>query len=142
MTCASDLFTLLESETQALTQRNPDALNRLIVEKQKKLLQLKELESTLKSILNTNDHAIDVEDMSRCIRELNSEDIGRMWKEFLNQIDKLQKQNRINGNLVNLTQRYVENTLHILQGEIPEDKLYDPAGQEINNRLSRSIAKT
>lgn len=142
MTCTSDLLTLLESETQALTQRDHGTLENIIIAKQEKLNLLNELDATIKSIITKHGYSTDPDGTERFLGALNCEKINQNWKILLAQLDKLSKQNRINANLVNLTQRYVENTLHILQGKMPENKLYDPAGQEITSRQSRTIAKT
>jgi flagellar biosynthesis/type III secretory pathway chaperone len=142
MTCTSDLFSLIDMENRALIQRASDVLTKLTHQKQDKLTLLEELESTRKSILSNNGYATDAQGMEHCVNDSNSEKLSSMWNSLLEQVNELQKQNRVNGNLVNLTQRSVEYALNILQGQIPDNKLYDIAGQEINTRQSRSLAKT
>lgn len=142
MTCASDLFDLIDLENRALIQRNSDALTKLTPQKQDKLLRLEELESTRQLLISKNGYSSDAQGMEHCISDLNSEKLSSMWKNVLDQANELKKLNRINGNLINLTQRSVEFALNVLQGQIPDNKLYDIAGQEINTRQSRSLAKT
>jgi flagellar biosynthesis/type III secretory pathway chaperone len=142
MTCASDLLALIDLENRALIERDSDMLTQLTHQKQDKLVLLEGLESTRKSLISVSGYTTDAQGMEHCIGKLNSKKLSSMWRNLLDQTSELQKQNRINGNLVNLTQHSVEYALNILQGQIPENKLYDPAGQKISHRQSRSLAKT
>lgn len=141
MTCAADLLIVLESENHAIAQRDSNALTELLTVKQAKISQLDALESKRKSLLTANGYPTDSQGMELCERDFNMDMLSGLWQRLLALFDQLQTQNRINGSLINLTRFAVERSLQIIQGKSPENKLYDPSGQEIASHPRRSLAK-
>ena len=137
----NELLELLESELSALKSRDAQALTGLSELKQAKIQSLEQIDTRRRTLLKSNGYGTDSQGMEQCIDELGYDALSRAWKQLDKLLSQLQKRNRINGSVVNLTQRFVERSLNILQGRETEDRLYDPSGQKTSERQARSIAK-
>lgn len=137
----TELLELLEAERCALKTRDAQALTRLSETKQARIQALEEIEMSRRSALKSNGYQTDRLGMQQCLNELGHRRLNQGWKSLVELLDLLQKQNRINGSVANLTYRFVERSLHILQGVKAEDSLYESTGQKSADIRSRSIAK-
>lgn len=135
------LLELLEAERLALKTRDAKALTILSEAKQEKIQVLEEIETSRRSLLKSNGYETDRQGMQLCLDELGDFRISNGWKKFVELLHLMQKQNRINGSVANLTYRFVERSLHILQGQEVENSLYESTGQKAADRKARTIAK-
>lgn len=137
----NELLKLLASELSALKTRDAQALPRLAKAKHSSIQLLEQIETRRRTLLKSNGYGTDHEGMAQCVEELGHDALLTKWQGLVKLLDHLQRQNRINGSVVNLTHHFVERSLHILQGREQEGRLYDPSGQKISESQARSIAK-
>jgi len=97
-------------------------------------------EALLSAIDETSAHRIAV--LPDTAPELLTEPLNSLWKNLLEIATACQKQNQINGIIINANQRHIEQATIILSGIQPEMELrYDSLGETTSERLPRSIAK-
>ena len=139
--CADELAARLESECAAVKLRDTHAMKRCIDDKHQLVSVLEALETERKSLLKAYGYAIDRQGMEDCLLASGAQDhLAPIWQRLLTLLDHCHQQNRVNGSLLNLSHRAVKNVLNVLQGRLPEDRLYNPEGYETIHRDYRSIA--
>ena len=74
-----------------------------------------------------------------CARQ--SGKLKERWDLLCGKISECREQNQINGRAMDTSLRAVRQALSILYGQIEQKSGYDADGSEINEKLTRSIAK-
>lgn len=142
-TCAGQLQSVLQAETEALLTRNLDELEHLIGEKQRLTQQLEHLAADQQRLLGEYGHGGDPAGIEACIAWCD--DTGlllRGWKALLERIRNCQQQNRVNGVALESSRRHAQHVLGILRGQAPLPDLYSAAGTTAQaGTAGRSLAK-
>lgn len=125
------LLTTLQEEFDALkNQASPEKILNLAARKEVMLTTIEALSNSRVTLLPVNDP------------ELLTAPLNVLWKNLLEAAAACQKQNQINGAIINTTRRYAEQATIILNGIQPATELhYDSSGETISGRQPRTLAK-
>lgn len=126
------LAQLIESERQALTQADSEALATYIAQKQPIILQLEQLSRQRDRLLNVAGFPTGKSGIEAFIAN-QQEDEAVALHELVITLRKTARlcrdQNQINGGIVNVNRQYLLRALTILQGRDPESSAYGPGGE-------------
>jgi flagellar biosynthesis/type III secretory pathway chaperone len=144
--CAGKLQRVLAAETEALTQRDVDALERLVGDKHDLMQSFDALELRKQQILEQAGFGSATRDIEACLACLDwCDDHGQLrrgWQLLLDRLAQCQHQNRINGATLDSSRRYAQQALSILRGESAPVSLYNPTGASTSGHDNgRSLAK-
>ncbi len=125
------LLTTLQEEFDTLNnQASPEKILNLAARKEVMLTTIEALSNNRIALLPISDP------------ELLTEPLNALWKNLLEAAAACQKQNQINGAIINTTKRYAEQATIILNGIQPATELhYDSSGETISGRQPRTLAK-
>lgn len=125
------LLTILQEEFDALNnQASPEEILNLAARKEVMLTTIEELSNNRVVLLPISDP------------ELLTEPCNSLWKKLLEAAGACQKQNQVNGAIINTTRRHAEQATNILNGIQPATELhYDSSGETISGHQPRTLAK-
>ena len=136
------LESALERESNALAERDLDALNQAVAEKHQVVQSLERFTREQATLLGQGGFAPDGPGMEACLRDWDTEGLMRpVWERLQDVMARCRRLNQINGGVVNMQQRQTEQAIHILRGEDGRTQLYDPRGQAVSAESSRHITK-
>ena len=139
------LLGILQSENQALSSNDHDAIRRLIPDKQQAIDTMGSLAQQRQSLLKNAGFSEDKKGMEAFIRQcgLMSRDLlEQYWRQLGTAASGCQRQNEINGIIISASSRYTKNALSILKGQRPGNELhYGPNGEKISTANSTTFAK-
>jgi flagellar biosynthesis/type III secretory pathway chaperone len=140
--CAQRLLRRLETEQKLITRRDTDALAKILSEKEHDLTELQALAEARARLLQTTGRSPDRSGFDDCLRgcDPNSELRARA-QERDRVFSRCQRLNRINGGVLELTRRGVEQALALLHNRATDDNTYGPAGRPVGQTDSRSLCK-
>lgn len=141
--CAGQLHTVLVAEADALANRDVDALERLVGDKQGLMQTFDALEHRKQQLLEQTGFDAADADIVSCIDWCDDTgQLKRGWQLLLERVRRCQQQNRINGATLDSSRRHAQQALAILRGQPITTPLYNPAGTTALNEASgRSLAK-
>ncbi len=128
---ANSLFSTLKNEFEAFKNTvTPEEIYYLAKQKEQQLITMEEASQKRISIISITDP------------ELSTEPLKSLWKTLLRIAQACQKQNQINGSIINTTKRHVEQASTILNGLQPASELrYGRSGETVSERQPRTLAK-
>lgn len=123
-----DFVALLQQEQRLLTENDTEQLLILAEQKSTRAIKLNELGENRRNLLRQQ-----LPDLSReSIRQWltsNSPDGLALWQEVLTLAAQSQEINNINGELIQMRLRHIQQTLTALGGAVRQASLYGPDGQ-------------
>jgi flagellar biosynthesis/type III secretory pathway chaperone len=143
--CTRNLMQSLEIENEALSEHHTAALEEVIQDKQESIRQLESISHQRMLLLESittktaaNDSYFNNDD-----NPISSNDvqIAILWKELMSLAEQCQKQNRINGSIVELGYQQSNYALDILRGTSSKSDLYDNNGQTTKSSPSKPITQ-
>lgn len=142
---SQQLLEILQSENQALQSNDHDAIQQLIPNKQQAIDSLESLVQQRQSLLKDAGFSADKKGMDSFIRQCGGISRG-LLEQYRHQLitvaSSCQRQNEINGIIINASSRYTKNALSILKGQRPGNEVhYGPNGEKINSSYSTTFAK-
>jgi len=140
----NQLLEALHSEYQILTSNNLDLINEV---SQNKILLMEHLEDLNKerlSILKTAGIESDSRSMESFFDNHPEQQIALLKKTW-HQISKLttdcEKQNNLNGMIIESNKRHTENALSVLQGKQQGTELYTKKGSTIKSQNKQTLVR-
>jgi len=137
------LLEILREEHQALARRDMAELDHTVRKKLQQIAELEALGRNRDAALKAGGLVAGREGIeSRLRRQPNSRAENRLWEELQNLLTDCQRQNHINGGMVEISRRYVQRALSLLQGRPLEQETYGPTGASgyaIRSSLRTSI---
>jgi len=130
------LLQALNNETQVLKKNNISDLEKITEEKIKLTREIEKNEQQRihflsSKALNPNEPA----------QWLFSNNLKSIWKEITLLSEKAQKQNQINGQVINANRRRVKTQIEILSTSSPSVELtYSSTGENVNQHNSKTLA--
>jgi flagellar biosynthesis/type III secretory pathway chaperone len=135
------LLTLLDQE-RSLVSGNPEELMRVSEEKLKLIEQLELLNQKRNSIVQECGYAPDKQGMEACISWCSPDkSLHAVWQQLSQNVIECRSQNQLNGSVMDNSMRAIRQALSILYGQTSQESGYNASGSEVNDKLSRSIAK-
>ncbi len=133
----------LDDEHEALANQDAEKLNDLTTAKQLLVENLEDLDNERKAILRNAGMELSKTGVEAYLSRFNqtqSSDVDRLW-EAISALSKLcEKQNAINGVIIESQRRRTETALEILQGKSTESETYSSKGKSVAvSRKSTSI---
>lgn len=134
------LYQALEQECQALSDNDLNTLQS-IAEKKRSLSQgLDALEDKRKALFRQTGFSPDNTGM-QALFDKAPLDVNKAWTSLETLTRRCQRQNNINGMIVDNNLRRVQMTLAILQGQTFETQLYNSTGTTLTVRNSQPLAQ-
>ncbi len=137
--CLSRLKESLEDEQTALENRQIDALEQAVKAKQDALQEAAELQQRRSTLLRQYGFSNDESGVSQCIVKCSpslSRELLPLWEQLHTLIEQCRDQNLVNGRILELNDRCVQQTLAILTNGTQPLELYSSQG--VSSRQGRS----
>jgi flagella synthesis protein FlgN len=122
------LLDALREEHQALTHRDMTALDHAVSKKSQQVAELEILGRDRDAALKTAGHAFGREGIESWLSHQPNGAAKKLWQELQNLLLRCQRQNQINGGIVETSRRFTQRALSLLQGQSAEPALYGPSG--------------
>lgn len=141
--CAGQLLSVLQSEAEALINRDLDLLQTLAAEKQRLTVHLDQSDADMQRLLQDHGYGNQRSNVTDCIAWCDdSGQLLRGWNALMDRVARCQQQNRSNGVLLDSSRRHAQQVLSILRGSAPAPDLYNPTGHTAQPGIAgRSLAK-
>lgn len=140
--CAQDLLQILEQEYQALTQAQTDQIESISAAKQQQMQQLQQRLLERDRFLLRLSLAPGKRGMDLYLKQTPPQHHSQsLWEELQALARRLREQNEINGGIVSLGQRYVQQALNLLTGRSSSGDTYGPAGGHRSAHQAQTLAK-
>lgn len=138
-----ELSSALDDETTALAARDTTALEAAVAAKRQMVVALDRCNASRVALLESHGFGGDLDGMEQCLRSCDQDGrIRASWKSLLSLLEVCQRQNIVNGGVVEVNQRQVERALSILSGnDIHHTELYDPKGRSTFTPARRHLAQ-
>jgi flagellar biosynthesis/type III secretory pathway chaperone len=136
------LEAVLGQEHESLKQRDTDALSKISQEKQNLIKSIEALGRDRLAQLQGGGTAIDKESLLSFVDAESSGELRRLWNELEAVLLRCQKQNQVNGIMLEMGKQHTEQLLGILlgEGDRKETETYDAKGGTSSSFLNgRSI---
>ena len=156
-TCRQQLFALLnetltqtqglrrqlDDEAAALAANDVETLESAVTAKNASVGKLEQLEQQRQRLLETAGFSGNRYGANACIEWCDENDkLAQLWRQLLDEVQTCQRQNSVNGTLVQFSRRNVQQLLDILRGQLPSGRLYDPSGDTSTcAETTRTLAK-
>lgn len=133
ITASKALLEVLENEFSALNESTtPEEIASIAVQKEQKLTNMEIASKQRISFLASD-------------TTLLSDPLKELWDQLLKLAQECQRQNQINGHIINSAQRYAEQAISILHGQNPvngaDSSAYGSTGKAIQESQRRTLAK-
>lgn len=122
------LLELLRQEHRALASRDMAELDRIVCKKSQQVAELEALGRDRDTILKTRGLDAGREGIESWLRQRSNSAAIRLWEELQNLLICSRQQNQINGGMVEISRRYTQRALSLLQGQPLEQETYGPTG--------------
>ena len=130
------LLELLKSETLILEKNDVDELEKITLEKISITEEIEKNEAQRVNFLN--EKALDPNEPATW---LSNNKLISTWSNIKNLSEQAQKQNQINGIVINGNRRRVQTKIEILSSSSPSSELlYSASGENINQKNSKILA--
>ncbi len=140
LACTRALLETLRREYQALTQGDADQIEEAASAKQAQMQRLQQLLRERERLLGSQGLSPDSEGMEHLLQSLDAPRLDTDWRELRRLATQLKEQNEVNGAIVALGQRQVQQALDLLTGRGGSDT-YGPAGNHSAPQASHSLAR-
>ena len=143
--CTRNLMQSLEIENEALSEHRTSALEEIIQDKQESIQQLEIIGNKRMKLIESFSDQTAANDplFNSSTAPINNDDsqLVGLWKELMLLAERCQKQNRINGSIVELGYKQSTYALDILRGTPSKSDLYDNTGQTTKSSPSKPITR-
>ncbi len=124
------LLATLQQEHQALGARDVDAIDQAVAAKEQQLAQLGQLAQQRNQLLEQAGVSADKEGFSQFIASEPSGKLKQRWDELETLLRECQRQNQINGSLLETGRQVSQELLSILTGQdFGKNELYNQRGR-------------
>ena len=141
----SRLHALLKEDNAALHQRNTEQFEKHLAEKEHLSADIELIDREYKVLLEAADCTPDRAGMEEYIRRHDPDMIiglGAQWEALFSLMTACQRQNRINGGIVELGRHHMEQVLAVLRGHTGKySSGYGPEGKTQHGIQSHSLGK-
>lgn len=134
------LLQLLESERQALKDRDPTTLDGIIEEKTTNLQHLEHSAVQRSAWLGANP-TIDPQNKWLDLLKQTNQELIPLWKTLQDKLKDCQTQNEINGKVLARNQQIFKRILGIVRGQSAPQDLYTQKGNRSNNGFQQTIGE-
>jgi flagellar biosynthesis/type III secretory pathway chaperone len=135
----------LLSENQALSSNDHEVIQGLLANKQQIIGTLESLGKQRELVLKKTGFSGDKNGMKKLIKQSGDTSnclLGQNWRQLMAIVSECQRQNEINGIIINASSRYTTYALSILKGQQPGDNVrYGSKGETIHNTYTNPLAK-
>ncbi len=138
------LFHALENEYQALSDNNLPAIEAIAQEKVLLMEQLEDLNKERRLLLEEaglNLSATGIDNFFNSSTINNNPSLKTLWGSISTLSTQCEKQNNINGIIIDNNKRHTENALSILQGKQQTTELYSSKGQSIKMAKKQTLIR-
>jgi len=142
--CLSRLKQSMEHEQTALETCQVEALEQAVKDKQKALDETTQLRSRRAKLLQQYGFTNDESGIHQCIKRCNptlSKELVPLWKQLDISMKQCRDQNLINGKILDLNSRCIQQTLAILRNGTQPVELYSHHGISSRQGNSTSFAR-
>lgn len=144
VTYATDLLELLSAERDALSKNDSNELEAVAKQKRELAEQLEtSAERRSKHLLETTGLA--TADMQDYIDNAPSTDdqqpLKVLWEQLIEVLSQCREQNRLNGSILESSQRSIKQAIALLQGHGQAGELYGRAGKTISSASAHSLTR-
>ena len=138
---SSQLLEILQSENQALSANDLDIIQQIAQDKQQIVDTLESLDQQRELQLQKAGFDIDKNGMKDFLKQCDDR-LNQDWQQLMTVITKCQRQNEVNGIIINAASHHAKDALSILKGQQPGNKIhYGPKGETINGSYTNPLAK-
>lgn len=142
---AEELETILQDESEALTKRNHEEIQRLSSLKETKTKDIETIGQNQADVLAKLNLTYSADALDQLINAMPSEisrRITHIRRKLETILDTCQQQNMVNGQIIAANRQAAETALAILRGQVSPDNLtYGATGQAISEQSSNPISK-
>lgn len=126
---ANQLLSLLLREREALTRRALEEIQELAEHKQSLIELLEELSSRQNALLQRGGVDPGDTELETCLRDMGLKAVAEQWNALRAILKNCQKENQINGGIIEISRRFAQQVLDTLRGATPGERLYGPSGE-------------
>ncbi|RMG50478.1 MAG: flagellar protein FlgN [Gammaproteobacteria bacterium] len=139
LTLARSLLDVLQAERKALEANNTRALQQAVAEKEALFPRMQALEQALGATLPPSARL----DIPQTLSRLDpSGELAARYHALAEELQRCARENRVNGGIVELGQRYLQESLSILRGNLQTGEgTYDPCGKLHNEAGGHLLSK-
>lgn len=141
---ADGLLELLSAERNALAKNNGKEIENIAQQKRKLAEQL-ELSAGRRTshLKETSGMATaDIRDyLVDCASTENGQELNILWQRLSDSLNKCREQNRLNGSILESSQRTIKQAIALLQGQGQEGELYGRAGKTLSTTSGHSFTR-
>ncbi|MGB1800058.1 MAG: flagella synthesis protein FlgN [Gammaproteobacteria bacterium] len=123
-----DLYTVLQKELLALKERNFESISSLAEEKNMLLVNLEKLDRDRQQYSQETETSV-------------TNEIAQLQSEIKVYLDKCQKQNSINGGIIEVSKLFNEKMLDIISGNDTKEATYGATGKNNSNKNQHSLGR-
>ena len=136
------LLEVLSREYETLSSTHPENLEAIVRQKQELLARLGELDQALRATITAAGFGEDSKGLEAFLRAADTSGrLQQQWRKVADTLRECETQNQVNGGLLELSQRQVEQALTLLRGQPQEGTLYSADGHRIQGSRSRPLAE-
>jgi len=139
---AQQLMKLLQDERHILSSNDGAALEAVTDSKQQLAQTIQASTRICSQLLDKAGFGNDARSLSNYIQscaEPHASKFKVTWEKLQSILKQCQDENRINGKLINSSQRRIKEALSIIQGQPVEEDLYDRGGETVNQSSGNSL---
>ncbi len=126
---AEQLLQKLALEHEALISSAPESLEKIVEEKQALLKQLESGIATITKSLSEHGFAEDISELDTLLQQLpDNTPLHQQWHKLQVLAQQCKSNNEINGGIVSLKQRHIQQAMDILKGGSSSKNTYDKQG--------------
>lgn len=141
---ANGLLELLAEERNALAKNNGKEIENIAQQKRKLAEQL-ELSAGRRSshLQETHNMATaDIRDyLDDCASTESGQELNALWQQLSTSLNQCREQNRLNGSILESSQRSIKQAIALLQGQGQEGELYGRAGKTVSSTSGHSFTR-
>lgn len=141
---AEALLELLAGERDALATNNGDAIEQLALQKRTLAEQLETSAGRRSSHLleHTGIAAVDMHDfIENNPSTENAPQLKALWEQLVDLLNQCRDKNRLNGSILDMSQRAIKQTIAVLQGHGHANELYGRAGKTVSTASGHSLTR-
>jgi len=142
---SAELLSLLKQEYEVLSSTNLDNLENLASQKKPIVVDLDNLGRAWEILLKNKGVELSADGIGRFLNEfdnVNNTQLQAAWISLQEKAKECQKKNIVNGSVISMRHQTTQQTLSLLRGQRPEERLYNHYGAESNTLSNgKSLAK-
>ena len=126
---ANQLLSVLLEEREALTRRDLEEIREIAERKQSLIETLEELSARQNSFLKEGGIDPGNTALEASLRDMGLQAVADQWNTLRIVLKDCQKENQINGGIIEISRRFAQQVLDTLRGVTAEGRLYGPSGE-------------